>query len=449
MKKIFYFLSILTSITLCGNLSGQCPGMQTFNSDGTWTAPSSGGPVEVIITCNGAGGGNAANNRVGGNGAQTIGTFTIQENEVLNIIVGQAGSNNTGVGGGGGGGGGSAVINCGTSGNCASGTLLIAASGAGGGGAGGDGGAGQASQGSGGPGVCNPAGGGGGLNGASDCDNRQGGQASFTATSQGGTGSNNGGNGGNGFGGGGSGYFGVGGGGGGHSGGEGGPGGGSGNGPGQGGESFNTGSNPTNTSGGGATATADGSVVINCITGLPVELKYFTASQQRNDALLTWETASEINNQGFEIEHSTDGRNWQNIGFVSGNGTSYNLNNYQFLHFSPVLSFNYYRLKQMDYDGAFEYSKIISIDLKNPGDGIRISPNPASQYFTLTLDTEHTGKAQLQLFDTTGRQVKSQQLQLEGGIFRTDIGLEGLPAGLYLVKVQNGQQVWQERLVVE
>ncbi len=454
MDKIPFLTIIILPILFCVSLLGQCPGSQTFNSDGTWTAPSSGGPFTVIITCNGAGGGNGANSRVGGSGAQTLGTFTVQNGEVLNVIVGQSGNNNTGPGGGGGAGGGSAVINCGNPSNCAGGTLLIAAAGGGGAGAGGNGGAGLATQGSGDPGACDPAGGGGGLNGSSSCSGREGGQASFTATSSGGIGSNNGGNGGNGFGGGGSGYFGVGGGGGGHSGGRGGPGGGGGNGPGQGGESFNTGTNPSNTSGGGATATNNGSVVINCITGLPVEMRKFTAIKERNDVLLTWQTASETNNEGFEVQWAMGSskmavKDWETIGFEKGQGSFYDLNTYQFLHEFPASGINYYRLKQIDYDGSFEYSDVESVQFPvgfhSNRKQLTVSPNPVSVgFFNLSFLNDDFETGELSIYNSMGRLVQSQTIW----DLNTEIQTEELVKGVYLVSLEiNGQRFFEQIIV--
>lgn len=407
----------------------------------------------VEITCSGAGGGNApSNSRIGGKGAKAIGTFTVADGEILNIIVGKKGNNGTSTGGGGGGGG-SAVINCNNPSNCAAGTLLISAGGGGGAGTSGNGGDGQASQGNGDPGLCGSAGCGGGVNGmctAGSCVNSatRGGQASFTVTSSGGTASQNGGNGGNGFGGGGAGRFSVGGGGGGHSGGDCGQGGG-GTSPGTGGESYNTGSNQTNTTGGGALASADGSVVINCLGVLPVELKAFKVKRSGNSIRLTWQTASESNNEGFEVQHSNDARQWQPLAFVTGQGTSNQPHFYEYTDGNPSPGINYYRLRQTDFDGNFEYSPVVSADLTNQDlSNLGIFPNPTKDAVTLALPADYAGEATLTLLDLTGRLVKKQFLQLDGHSAKVHIRLGGLPKGIYLAKVQAGQQQWLERLTI-
>jgi len=96
---------------------------------------------------------------------------------------------------------------------------------------------------------------------------------------------------------------------------------------------------------------------------LPVELISFRGKSTLEGTLLTWQTATEKNNEGFEIEHSIDGRTWDNIGFTYGNGTSNELNSYEFIHELPVSGINYYRLKQIDFDGQFEYSHIVNVEL--------------------------------------------------------------------------------------
>jgi hypothetical protein len=456
MKKSTFMTGILLLLLLCGKLTGQCPGMQTFTTDGTWTAPSTGGPWEVEITCNGAGGGNATDNgRTGGSGAKTIGIFSVNDGEVLNIIVGKKGNNNTGMNGGGGGGGGSAVINCSNPSNCAGGTLLIAAAGGGGAGSAGNGGAGQGTQGNGDPGTCVSAGCGGGINGICSTVgclniNTRGGAALLTGTSTGGIASNNGGNGGNGFGGGGAGRFSVGGGGGGHSGGDCGIGGG-GTLPGIGGESYNSGSSQTNTNGGGANANTDGSVVINCLGVLPVEMKAFTVKRSGNFIRLSWQTASESNNEGFEVQHSNDARQWQPLAFVTGQGTSNQSHFYEYTDAQPSPGINYYRLKQTDFDGHFDYSPIVSADFRNLQDfgNLRFFPNPVRQgitslYFPEAPETEGF----LEIFDHMGRQVFYQKIKPEGDGQSVPVSLFNCPPGIYTARLELRSEVRTERLVI-
>ncbi len=95
---------------------------------------------------------------------------------------------------------------------------------------------------------------------------------------------------------------------------------------------------------------------------LPVELLYFYVEKATNGALLSWETATEINNDYFDVEWSTDGINFESIGQVQGAGTTTEVQSYEFLHDNPVNGNNYYRLKQMDFDEVFEYSNIVLLN---------------------------------------------------------------------------------------
>ena len=112
---------------------------------------------------------------------------------------------------------------------------------------------------------------------------------------------------------------------------------------------------------------------------LPVKLVQFLASADGHTARLTWETASEQNNDRFEVERSEDGTDFIKIGEVKGNGTSQNLNTYSFRDVAPANGVNYYRLKQLDFNGNFEYSeaKAVRFDLKQVV--FSIYPNPATE----------------------------------------------------------------------
>ena len=95
-------------------------------------------------------------------------------------------------------------------------------------------------------------------------------------------------------------------------------------------------------------------------TALPVELISFNGVAENNEVRLTWETASELNNDFFDVERSQNGLNFEKIGTVKGNGNSNILNQYTFLDKDPYVGFNYYRLKQVDYDGTKYFSSSYS-----------------------------------------------------------------------------------------
>ena len=127
-----------------------------------------------------------------------------------------------------------------------------------------------------------------------------------------------------------------------------------------------------------------------CTLGsLPVELTDFNASQENRVVELSWTTASELNNSHFDIEFSQDGNNFRVIDEVIGNGTTQEKQEYSYTHTTPVNGANYYRLKQVDFDGAFEYSDILVVEIERTGKVI-INPFAAIAEITVQL-AETTG----------------------------------------------------------
>ena len=164
---------------------------------------------------------------------------------------------------------------------------------------------------------------------------------------------------------------------------------------------------------------------------------------------LRWETATELNNAGFDIQRSIDGRNWQALAFVPGAGTAQETQSYTYIDERPLPGLNYYRLKQIDFDGQFEYSKMIGMEAGGKNSGIRLFPNPATDVATLAFETSYAGEAVLNLYNPVGQIVKTQRLSLEQGAFQTNIELDGLPDGVYLVEVRYGKQRLQKRFVLQ
>ncbi|MBA3972221.1 MAG: hypothetical protein H0X46_08780, partial [Bacteroidetes bacterium] len=111
------------------------------------------------------------------------------------------------------------------------------------------------------------------------------------------------------------------------------------------------------------------------VNPLPIELLSFTGYSASNGNQLTWSTATEINNDYFDIERSSNGADFSKIGTLDGNGNSITTIVYNFTDATPLTGINYYRLKQVDYNGSFSYSNMISINgtfFENP---IQVYPN--------------------------------------------------------------------------
>lgn len=157
---------------------------------------------------------------------------------------------------------------------------------------------------------------------------------------------------------------------------------------------------------------------------LPVTLVSFTGQADEHIVSLTWRTTDEKNNAGFDIEKSTDGRTFQKIGFVDGGEDSKSLTSYHFEDLNPT-SINYYRLKQLDLDGSFAYSRIISV--KSRLSSVIIYPNPAKTEFFVRNIANST---ELAIFDNSGKLAFKSLVSPS-----TPINLNTLPSGIYNVVV--------------
>ncbi|MEO0790406.1 MAG: T9SS type A sorting domain-containing protein [Bacteroidota bacterium] len=183
---------------------------------------------------------------------------------------------------------------------------------------------------------------------------------------------------------------------------------------------------------------------------LPVELVSFrAAATSRKTSWLSWVTATETENSHFEVERSIDGQNWSQIGRVEGFGDSDVARNYQFEDARPAAGLNYYRLKQVDYDGAFEYTHVVFVDMKSGDDrDLSIFPNPIVNE-TITLGFKgNWGVAEatdVRIFDLHGRLVAEWQ---DLASISQTITLPALTPGVYTLVVEGGGEQLTERLVV-
>ena len=175
---------------------------------------------------------------------------------------------------------------------------------------------------------------------------------------------------------------------------------------------------------------------------LPVEFAAFNLSIIKNAIALEWSTASEINNDRFEIEHSTDNLHFDIIGSVKGKGDATTLNKYTFSHVNPSVGINYYRIKQVDYDGHFDYSHTLSTEIK--GIEIKTGPNPVVDYMNYKgLGLEKNAKAGLSLVSSRGREVLKTDLESNEG----QVDLSALAPGIYFIKIRTAKGVYTNRLV--
>ena len=172
---------------------------------------------------------------------------------------------------------------------------------------------------------------------------------------------------------------------------------------------------------------------------LPVKLISFNATVKNDVVNLNWQTASELNNDYFEIERSIDNRQWTKVGKVKGNGTTNVVSNYQFtdlINPSTNQPINiYYRLKQVDFDGKSTLSEERVVNFKQTNTYWNIYPNPATN--ELHIETLGNEKFGVQLFDVTGKKVMENVLIINN----TNINTSSLYEGMYFVRIINADGV--------
>lgn len=180
---------------------------------------------------------------------------------------------------------------------------------------------------------------------------------------------------------------------------------------------------------------------------LPVELVAFDARllSDEKGVLLNWITEVEINNEGFSVERSRDGVNFEEIHFMSGAGTSAHTNYYEYKDLTPLSGINYYRLKQIDFDGKISYTKTIAIELPFRTNNIMVYPNPAKDQVQLEWDfeAESVGWA---LYTIEGRLVRNAEQVASQGL---SVSVADLPRGFYVLRVTIAEVTKTVKLVLE
>lgn len=180
-------------------------------------------------------------------------------------------------------------------------------------------------------------------------------------------------------------------------------------------------------------------------TILPVTLSGFDAQNLGTSIALQWSTSSELNNAKFELQHSTEGELFGTIMELAGAGTSTEKQSYQFIHHTPSAGINYYRLKQVDFDGTFEYSKIVAINAVGNND-IVTYPNPAKDKVYVQYDRSK-GPGKIYLLDALGRRIGAT---INGNTGFYEINLPNdLPFGAYWLKIERSGKVQTVAVVKE
>lgn len=175
---------------------------------------------------------------------------------------------------------------------------------------------------------------------------------------------------------------------------------------------------------------------------LPISLLYFTGNTTEDGVKLKWKTSTEINNDHFVIEKSATGENFLPITTIIGHGTSHEMHDYSWMDNKPTSGKTYYRLKQVDYDGAFTYSKIIVVNGINVPMNLSVYPNPIKgNEFTAELSgIKNRTHVPLEIYNLLGKKLFSVALPVNKSLETAygTISTEILPNGIYLIKAGTG-----------
>ncbi len=185
---------------------------------------------------------------------------------------------------------------------------------------------------------------------------------------------------------------------------------------------------------------------------VPVELTSFTANVNTNGQVtLNWNTASEINNMLFEIERKNEQGNYATIGYVDGYGTTTEAQQYTYVDKTVGTGTFFYRLKQIDFGGRFEYSGEVMVDIKAPltfelGQNY---PNPFNPSTTIKYSIAEAGQVKLTIFNMLGEEVNVLiDKQMETGIYEISFNASGLPSGTYIYKLESPGFVQVKKMIL-
>ena len=177
---------------------------------------------------------------------------------------------------------------------------------------------------------------------------------------------------------------------------------------------------------------------------LPVELIDFTAVARDRQVDLAWKTATEQDNAYFEVERSVDGLQFEVLGKVAGAGNSTSIQQYQFVDVAPVAGDNFYRLRQVDFDGGYQYSPVVAIVWTAKGE-LQLSPVPVTDRLKISLPEPQLENAHYVIYDYSGQIVRaSTLLELPTAL---EIDVLSLPKGMYLLQLQAERTIWRARFL--
>jgi len=176
--------------------------------------------------------------------------------------------------------------------------------------------------------------------------------------------------------------------------------------------------------------------VVNVLVATPVTFLGLKATKtSNNQVLVSWKTATEQDNDHFEIERSANGADFSTVlGSVTARGNSNEVVNYSFIDANPLQKWNFYRIRQVDRDGRSSYSNIASLQFTKPNSIVQLYPNPSNDVVILEYSAPASEKLHISIIDNKGAEVKRIAANAMAGLNRTKIDISSLSSGIYLMK---------------
>jgi hypothetical protein len=194
----------------------------------------------------------------------------------------------------------------------------------------------------------------------------------------------------------------------------------------------------------------DSSLVI--LTPIPVELASFSASAKENDVILSWQTATELNNSGFQVEKMQDNNEWNEIGFVIGNGTTTEIHNYTYEDKNLSVRIYNYRIKQIDFNGTYEYFTLDEeIEILSPDKFVLLQnyPNPFNPTTTIKFSVLKKTDVVLTVFNSIGEDVVTLiNDEKPAGSYEVEFNATGLTSGIYYYKIVTNDFIQTKKMIL-
>jgi len=187
---------------------------------------------------------------------------------------------------------------------------------------------------------------------------------------------------------------------------------------------------------------------------VPVELQSFTSTLSGNSVIIQWSTATELNNRGFEIERMID-KVWEKIAFIEGEGTTSDERNYQYVDdfkFISVKGTIQYRLKQINFNGTYEYSNVIEVYVDfTPKEFLLYQnfPNPFNPSTSINFSLPVNVRVRINIYNSLGELVSEViNKELEAGYHKILFGGASIPSGIYFYRLQAGNFIETKKMIL-